>query len=881
MRARFVGRTRELEALEARVRQLQTEGRGQFVVLTGEPGVGKSRLAEEFEAQLHRTSEPHTGPRLLAASTSGIGAPAYAAIQRLLCTRFAIDELEGPAIARDKVLEVTRSLMAGSRAVEVSHLLAQFIGLPFPESPVVEPLSETPAQLEARTFLALKRFLAADAQVRPLVLLLDDIHRASPETVNLVHYLAAGLASAPVLLVVIGRPSLFDRHPSFGQGDTPVERIELDALSSQESDDLVRALLAPVGEAPVALLEHARSRLHGVPRTLVEFVRLLVERQIIVEEQSTTTGDQTWRLDASKLAAMPLPGSIEAILASRLAAMAPEERALLERAATCGDVFWMDALLALERSTRVIDRGPVSALDDPSVEHILAPGDPVRQRVQSTLDSLRERGLLMEHHHSAVPGEREYQFAYPPWRKVIYDGIDQELRRRYHRLVAQWMELRPSGRGEEAQEEIGRHLERSGDGDGAAMRYRRAADVARANFYNDKAIRLFERALACLSASEISTRIQLWHDLGSVHQLKGQNEPALKAYEQMLRLAWVMTSRSKAAVAMNKMGRLHRQRGELSKALPTLERSLEFFEQSGDQRGIAGTLDDIGQVLWMLARYDEALDRSAAALEARRRLGDKRSIATSLLNIGHIERHRGLFDAAHACYAEALELRTLIGDKAGIAQVRNGLGVLAFQRGDIVGARGEWELALELAERIGALPLQATVLSHLGEAARSQGQRFEARTRFEAAEALAREIDDKRLLSEALRNLGLIDLEEGNRDRALDRCRKAHALAEEAGIRVDVGRALIALGEVHASTLFDDTGSGAEIAEGFFRKGVALFREIGNEAEMALGLERFGKYQIERGQGAGGRDLLQQAQEILKRLGMTQEALQRLLGDLV
>jgi len=64
-------------------------------------------------------------------------------------------------------------------------------------------------------------------------------------------------------------------------------------------------------------------------------------------------------------------------------------------------------------------------------------------------------------------------------------------------------------------------------------------------------------------------------------------------------------------------------------------------------------------------------------------------------------------------------------------------------------------------------------------------------------------------------------------------------LAELAGIRVDVGRALLALGEVHASTLFDDTGHGSRAADEFFRRGVELFREIGNEAELARGEGRF------------------------------------------
>jgi tetratricopeptide (TPR) repeat protein len=394
-------------------------------------------------------------------------------------------------------------------------------------------------------------------------------------------------------------------------------------------------------------------------------------------------------------------------------------------------------------------------------------------------------------------------------------------------------------------------------------------------------VRLYDTALACLGPDDIVSRIHLWHDLGSVSQLKGELDSALAAFERMLRLAWVVASRTKAAVAFNKMGRVYRQKGELTLALEYLERGLELFEQADDTRGVAGSLDDIGQVLWLLARYDEALDRSATALETRRRLGDKRAVAASLFNIGNIERHRGLFDEAAACYHEALELRRGLDDQLGIAQCENQMGVLAFQRGDVHGARPVWEKALSSAERLGALPLQALLLYHLGEAARADEHRGEARKRFEAAESLARDLDDRRLLSHATRALGLLDLSEGDHARARAQCDTSLAIAQTSGIRVDIGRALMALGMVHAATLFDDTGLSAQQAEDYFARGVDLFREIGNDAELAAGLERFGRYRVEHGDVADGKAMLTEAQGIFTRLGMAAgDELGRMIGEL-
>jgi tetratricopeptide (TPR) repeat protein len=879
---RFVGRKALLERLQRILDETASRSEARFVAVTGPPGVGKSRLGRELTTRV-ATARPDGAARILWASAGAVGgpgAPPYAPFQRLFRERFGIDDDEVAGAAREKIRAAVAELVPEARRLEVTHLLAQFLDVPYSDSPVVEPLAETPTQLEARTFLAVKRFLAADAAKRPLTIVLDDIERASPETVNLVHFLAAGLASSPIALVVIGRPSLFEAHPTFGEGDVVLERVELGPLDEAESEELFRELVRPAGEPPPDLVRYARQRLGGTPRALVELVRLLLEVGVITEAQAAPP-TRRYELDRLRLRTTYLPDSLEGILAERLRVMEAGERDLLEKAAACGEVFWLDALVALVRAGGVLPVDGRGDADGPTLGEIVAAGDRTRHEVEAALRLLARRGLLVEQPHSTIPGETEFRFAYPPWWDVIYDGLDVDARRRYHRLIAQWLELRPDGRGEEAQEEIARHLERAGDGDGAAQRYRRAADAARAHFFNDKATRLYAQALECLSPGELATRILLWHDLGSVHQLKGEHDAALQAFERMLRLAWVVASRTKAAVAFNKMGRIYRQKGELSIALEYLERGRELFEQAGDVRGVAGSLDDVGQVLWMLSRYDEALDRSAAALETRRRLGDKRSIATSLLNIGHIERHRGLFDEAEACYREALELRTTLNDRAGIAQVKNGLGVLAFQRGDTERAKAEWESALELTERIGATPLSATLLNHLGEAARALGHRTEARTRFEAAEALARDLDDRRLTSESLRNLGLLDLIDGDQGRALERCRLAHDIAEAAGIRVCVGRALLALGEVHATTLFSDAANAAEVADDYFRRGIELFREIGNDAELALGLERYGKHLIERGAIDDGRGMLTEAQEIYTRLGMKPDVLRRVIGDLL
>ena len=244
---RFVGRKVPLARLLGLVDEVATRSEVGFVAVTGPAGVGKTRLADELQEQL-RTLHPNY--RVLRAVCGGPGAPPFAAFERLLRQRFAITAATPAGEGRARITAGVTELIPAPRGTEIAHLIAHLAGLTSIDSPLIERLADTPAQLEARTFIALRRFLAADAIRAPIVLILDDAERAAPETVNLVHYLSAGLNSAAVMLLCVARPSLFETHSSFGDGDAPLTRVELGPLDDDEAAELFAELCRPAGEPP-------------------------------------------------------------------------------------------------------------------------------------------------------------------------------------------------------------------------------------------------------------------------------------------------------------------------------------------------------------------------------------------------------------------------------------------------------------------------------------------------------------------------------------------------------------------------------------------------------------------------------------------------------
>lgn len=853
LRPRFTGRGRALGQLVELTRTAFEQRQLGFAVVIGEHGMGRRRLIQELASQIrseHPTARMFEG-------IADENAHAYGPIARALTAWFAIVPGEDPAVSRDKLtLQLTDSVDV-ERLPEVARMIAHLLRVPIDDVGAA-PLTGSRQRLEARLFMALRRFLAGEADRYPLLIVVENLELCGADTVNFLHYLAAGLRDHRVMIIGTATPELADKHPGFGDGDVPPVRIELDALPPGEAEELLRELCKPLAEIPAVLIAHVRT-MHATPRAIHELVRLLLETRCIVR-------DNGWQLDRKALAGMALPRTYEALVAARLAAMDPMERRILEMSAAVGDTSWLDALLALERHGQA-----TGDPDGPTLAQIAGTADQSRLAVVTAVGSLVERGWLVEVPQSSIAGEHELRFATTKLWALVYHAIPDDAQRGYHAVIARWLELHPEGRSAQAQEEVARHLALAGDGREAAERYRRAAEAARTAYANQRAIGLYDRALACIDAHDLGVRLSLWHELAEVYELIGNFDAALGAFERMLRLSWVAASKATAATAFNKMGRVWRRKGDLKLALEYLSRGLELYRGANDGHGIASSLDDIGRALHMLGRYDEAEAQITDALARHTKHGDQRSIATSLSRLGHVRQDRGQYDAAYQCHREALEIRAASGDRWGQVVARNNLAALAFELGELAEARTDWLAALPEAEAIGALPLSALVLTNLGEVALAENKLDEARSRLENAIGIIEQIEDRGLESVCCRHLAALERARGNTTAARELAERALVVAQDAGLREHEAQAYMALGDVLSTSIHDEdalhVGADAPAAAAF-GAAIAVLSNIGNEAVLAKALFVFGRYKAEMGDPAAAKDMLRDALMMFSKLGL-------------
>ena len=402
----FVGRQQELEALHQALARAQT-GHGQVVALVGEAGVGKSRLVYEC-VHSHRTQ----GWRVLESASVSYGkATPYFPVIDLLKRYCHVDDGDDARTIRAKV---TGQVLTLDETLQdtLPALLALLDAVP-DDSPF---LHLDPPQRRQRTLDALKRVLLRESQVQPLLLVFEDLHWIDTETQALLDRLVESLPTARLLLLVNYRPEY--QH---GWGSkTYYTQLRLDPLPPASAEAFLAALLGDDPSlAPLTPLLIARTE--GNPFFLEESVRTLVETGVLVG----TPG--AYRL-VQPLQGMPVPATVQAVLAARIDRLPPEDKRLLQTAAVIGT----DVPFALLRAIADV---PEAALHR-GLAHLQA------------AEFLYETRLFPE---------PEYTFKHALTHEVAYGSLLLERRRVLHARLVEALEALAPERVAEQVERLAHH----------------------------------------------------------------------------------------------------------------------------------------------------------------------------------------------------------------------------------------------------------------------------------------------------------------------------------------------------------------------------------------------------------------------------------------
>ena len=523
----YVGREIELALLKGLFDKTVAASAVQLVTVVGEPGIGKSRIVAELLAHA-QAGAPRLTWRQGRCLPYGDGVTFWA-LGEIVKAHAGILESDDPEAASTKLHEVV------PRGVDREWMAQRLL-------PLVGVDVSSQAERE-ELFAAWRGFLESVAEQTPTVLVFEDLHWADDAMLAFLEYLADRAEGVPLLVVGTARPELFERHASFAAGLDDVSQISLAPLSYEETARLIASLM-DTSELPAELQQPIIERSEGNPLYAEEFVRLLQDQGLLIQQEGF------WELRAD--AEVPLPNSLQALIAARLDTLPAERKALLADAAVVGKVFWAGAIAEM--------------------------GGRDLAEVTDAMRELSRKDLVRPARRSSMEGEVEYAFWHVLTRDVAYGQLPRPSRVARHVAAATWLEAKAGERVEDMAEVLAHH-------------YATALELTRAAGQTDHAAELEASALRFLTlAGEKALNLDL--------------VAARSSLRRALELA--PAGQPERAPLLTLLAEAERGSGRLTDAVGLFEEAVAAHRAAGDQAAADHATLSLGLELWNAGDLERA-----------------------------------------------------------------------------------------------------------------------------------------------------------------------------------------------------------------------------------------------------------------------------------
>ena len=629
----FVGRDDELRLLKDLFDATTREQKSRLVTVIGQAGIGKSRLAWEFEKYLdgvvdtaywHEGRSPSYG--------EGIS---YWALAEMVRRRAGIAEGDDDATTRRRLgATLDEFVVDPAERRWIEPRLSGLLGL-----------AELPTEGREELFAAWRTFFERMASVAPVVMVFSDLQWADQGLLDFVEDLLHWTRTAPIFVVASARPELLERRPGFGEGVRTVTRLNLEPLSDEAMQQLLEGLVPGL---PAIALRSMVQRAEGIPLYAVETVRMLLDREMLVADENG------YRLTAD-LSQLGVAETLQALIASRLDANRPDDRALLMDASVLGQSFTVEALAAVA-----------------GVE----PSD-----LTDRLDRLVRRELLTVEADPRSPERGQYQFVQALVREVAYQNLAKADRRQRHLAAARYFEGLGS---DELAGVLATHYlaayqsSRPGaEADAIAAQARialqAAAERASALHSHRQAVSHLEQALTVTSDPAEKA---LLHLRASEAEDGGDWQNGVRHAEEAGALYRSVDDAHGALRAATWLGRHQTSDRREAEAIPTFEKAIAEAEPIRDSAEYAEALAELSRVYMLTERSADAVATADRAMELAGRHHLLRAVIEALINKGTAQ-----VDLGRSVEAEsALRGAIAVGDRNGLPlaalRARNNLQAL-------------------------------------------------------------------------------------------------------------------------------------------------------------------------------------------------------------
>jgi len=741
----LIGRQAELTALHLLIERAKSS-KGQVVLLSGEAGIGKSRLVAE--------------------------AKAYATAQGFLL-------LQGHCFPTDRscpyapLLDLLRSHFASQSIAEIATELKPFAGgfaqlipdlvPPLPDAAPPPPLAPPePEQEKRRLFEALTRWFTALATKQPLLLTIEDVHWSDETSLDFLHYLARRCAASPLLVVLTYRSD--EVRPSLSQFLAQLDRERLAQecalvpLRQSEVSAMLYAIFAlrrsvyvvpPLAQGD--LLDALYSLTEGNPFFIEELLKSLIEAGDIFYTQG--------RWERKELGELRLPRSVQDAVERRAAQLSDGARQVLHLAAVAGRHFDFALLQALTQYEEA--------------------------QLLLLLKELIAAQLVVEE------SAERFAFRHALTRQAVYGQLLVRERKALHRTIAETLERLYASTLEAHLADLASHFYESGIWEQALEYGQRAGEQAQALYAQQAATLHFTRALDAARHLSLTPPASLYRARGLAYETLGDFEQARADQEAALEHAHDASDHHAEWQALLDLGSLWAGRN-YAQAGDYYQQALALARTRDDPLALAHSLNRLGNWYLNAEQPQEALRWHQEALATFHALADQRGRAATLDFLGMACLLSGDLQQSAAYYEQAIALFRELDERQ---RLPNSLATLMLCGGNyqndtaVPAAIGfaeliqHGELALKIAGEIGSRSDEAYALIHMAICLGPRGEYARALAVAQRGLAIAEEIEHRQWMTAGHRALGALYLDLLALSEAKPHLEQALALAQEIGSR--------------------------------------------------------------------------------------------------
>jgi serine/threonine protein kinase/tetratricopeptide (TPR) repeat protein len=803
---KLVGREHVMRSLRTALSST-ARGTGKFLLLSGESGVGKTRLLQELRK--YGPLEGVTRYEGACHKENPIAFMPYAAILDQLATDLKpLDPAErkeflpeNPAVLADAIPSFLEGSAANRSAVE----------------------SMSPEQKKFEFFRSVTTLLRKASKRKPMMLLLDDVHWADMGTVELSAHLARNIifaerelkdpeASGNLSILATSAENLFENsHPASRillplKEEGLLEEYRLERLGRNEIQGFVRSMSEGLPQTQ-GFFDWVIRESRGNPFLAIEAIRLFVSGggpRAFSENDSPPTSQP--EQDGAEVN-VPVQGGLSDILDIRFGLKACVYMDVLSAAAVLGTEFQFPILKSVTLFSE--------------------------DELLDILDRLLKEKLIEE----PWQGNDRFRFGHSRIRDAALMTLPLKKKKKLHESAGKALETIPGSFGESTDVFIAEHFYEA-ENVGAAIGYlMKAGNYHKNRFNSEGALSCYLRVLEFLDLSRERDNEE-FEDLrslarfraGEIYRTIGDYNKSINHFSVVLGELFRDRCGEMRIDALNKLGDVFLRKGDYVEAEKCILKSLELSSSSRNKAKLADAVNTMGNIRWHLGDFEGSLEGFAAALELRRALSDEPGVAVCLNNVGYVHLNRGRYSEALKFFEESLTLRKKIGDSQGSAQSMGCIGIILERQGNYRKALGYHEESLRIMRELGDRRGVAYSLLSLGNVHGGLGLYPKALAFFEQAMRIKSEIGDTRGIAMAMGNLGILYSRMGEFEEAEKWMKHSFEIAVSIGEKALLAYTTLSLAEV----LLERGDFGRSLEK--FEECVRLLRELGDKFGLCIAL---------------------------------------------